>query len=155
MLDRTGMEVYTMSMNRLSRSDRVQILSLLVEGSSLRAITRITDKSINTVTKLLVDAGKACSEYQDKVMRNLQCRRIQLDEIWAFCYSKQKNVPDEKLGQLGYGDIWTWVALDPETKLVPSWFVGNRDIEHAYAFVADLKDRLANRVQITSDGHRP
>jgi IS1 family transposase len=144
-----------MSMNRLSRADRVHILSLLVEGSSLRSISRITGKSINTVTKLLVDAGKACSEYQDQVMRNLQCQRIQLDEIWAFSYAKEKNVPADKKGEIGYGDIWTWVAVDPDTKLVPSWFVGSRDFEHAYAFVADLKDRLANRVQITSDGHRP
>jgi len=144
-----------MSMNKLSRTDRAQILSLLVEGNSLRSVTRITGKSINTVSKLLVDAGRCFSEYQDRVMVNLRCQRIQVDEIWAFCYAKQKNVPEDKKGQIGYGDIWTWVAMDPETKLVPSWFVGLRDLEHAYAFIADLKDRLANRVQLTSDGHRP
>jgi IS1 family transposase/uncharacterized protein YerC len=142
-------------MNKLPRADRAQIISLLVEGNSLRAVTRITGKSINTVTKLLVDAGKACSEYQDKVMRNLTCRRIQVDEIWAFCYAKEKNVPAEMKGQIGVGDIWTWVAIDPDTKLVPSWFVGERDSDHAYAFIGDLATRLAHRVQLTSDGHRP
>jgi IS1 family transposase len=142
-------------MNKLPRDKRVQIISLLVEGNSLRAVTRIAGVSINTVTKLLVDAGRACSEYQDRVLVNLPCKRIQVDEIWAFCGSKQANVPENKKGHPDYGDIWTWVALDPETKLVPSWFVGSRDLEHAYAFIADLKDRLANRIQLTSDGHRP
>lgn len=95
------------------------------------------------MTKLLVDAGRACDEYQDRVLVNLSCKRIQVDQIWAFCHCKQANVPENKKGMPGYGDIWTRVALDPETKLVPSWFVGSGDLEHAYAFIADLKDRLA------------
>ena len=144
-----------MPMNKLSRADRVQILSLLVEGMSLRAITRISGKSINTVTKLLVDAGKCFSEHQDQKLRGLTCKRIELDEIWAFCYAKAANVPADKKGQLGYGDLWTWVAIDADTKLVPSWFVGDRDHVSARFFVEDLASRLVNRVQITSDGHRP
>ena len=142
-------------MNKLSRQQRVHIIKLLVEGNSLRAITRITGFSINTVSKLLVDAGRACSEYQDKVFVNLSCRRLQVDEIWAFCYAKQKNVETAKSAPATAGDVWTWVAMDAETKLVPSWFIGARDLEHARAFIADLADRLRYRVQLTTDGHRP
>lgn len=118
----------------------------------MRAASRIADVSINTVTKLLIDAGRACAEYQDRALRNLRCRRLQLDEIWAFCYSKQANIPVGKQGSAG--DIWTWTAIDAETKLIPSWYVGARDGEAALSFVTDLASRLANRVQITSDGHR-
>jgi IS1 family transposase len=118
----------------------------------MRATSRIADVSINTVTKLLIDAGKACSDYQDRVFRNLPCKRVQVDEIWAFCYAKQKNVPEEKKGAAG--DIWTWVALCADTKLVPSWFVGSRDAEHARALLTDLAGRVANRIQLTSDGFR-
>ncbi len=139
-------------MNKLNTAKRVSILSALVEGNSLRSTTRMTGCSINTVTKLLVDAGKACEEYQDKAMRNLTCQRVQCDEIWAFCYAKQKNVPADKQGVAGYGDVWTWVAIDADTKLIPTWIAGLRDVEHANAFMSDLAGRLANRIQLTTDG---
>jgi IS1 family transposase len=141
-------------MNRLAIEKRAQILALLVEGNSLRAVTRVADVSINTVSKLLVEAGRACAEYQDKAFRNLPCRRIQCDEIWSFCYAKEKNVPVDKRGTFGFGDVWTWVAIDPDTKLVPSFIVGNRGAYTAQAFMNDLAGRLANRVQLTTDGHR-
>jgi IS1 family transposase len=127
---------------------------MLVEGNSLRAITRMADCSINTVTKLLVDLGAACAEYQDRALVNLPCRRIQADEIWAFCYAKQKNVPTSKQGAFGYGDIWTWTALCADTKLVVSWIVGRRDAGCAHALIQDLAPRLRHRVQLTTDGHR-
>lgn len=139
-------------MNRLPIAKRTAILGMLVEGNSLRATSRICDVSINTVTKLLVDAGSACADYQDRALRNLKCKRIQCDEIWSFCYAKEKNVPAGKKGQFGYGDIWTWVAIDADTKLVPSFMVGNRDLRTARIFIDDLKSRLANRVQLTTDG---
>lgn len=139
-------------MNRLPLEKRAHILSLLVEGSSLRSASRIADCSINTVTKLLVDAGQAASEYQDQTLRNLPCKRVQVDEIWSFVYARAKNVPAGK--EHCAGDIWTWTALDAETKLVPSWQVGGRDIETAKRFVCDLAGRMANRIQLTSDGHR-
>ena len=141
-------------MNILPVEKRTQIINLLVEGNSMRATSRIADCSINTVTKLLIDVGAACSEYQDKAMRNLTCKRIQCDEIWAFCYCKEKNVAPEQEGILGFGDVWTWTAIDADTKLVPSFMVGKRDVEYAQAFVDDLASRLANRVQLTTDGHR-
>jgi IS1 family transposase len=144
-----------MRMNRLSIERRAQILGLLVEGNSLRAITRLTGVSINTVTKLLVDLGQACSEYQDKALRNLPCKRIQVDEIWAFCYAKQKNVPEDMKGQFGVGDVWTWTAICADTKLIPSWLVGDRGVETAKTFIADLASRMAGRIQLTSDGHGP
>jgi len=106
----------------------------------------------NTVVKLLRDIGIVCAEYQDTVLRNLNCKRIQCDEIWSFCYAKKKNVPEDKKGQFGYGDVWTWTALDPDSKLIVSWLVGLRDSFHAKMFINDLKDRLANRVQLTTDG---
>ncbi len=130
------------------------MLSVLVEGNSLRATARICDVAFNTVLKFVPEIGKACAEYQNRVFRNLTCKKIQCDEIWSFCYAKAKNVPDEKKGQFGYGDIWTWVAIDADTKLVPSWLVGNRDAETANIFMEDLASRLANRVQLTSDGLR-
>ncbi|MGC2459138.1 MAG: IS1 family transposase [Gallionellaceae bacterium] len=139
-------------MNVLPIAKRTQILNLLVEGNSMRATSRIADCSINTVTDLLVNVGMACSEYQDKAMRNLTCKRIQCDEIWAFCYCKQKNVAPEMEGVLGYGDVYTWTAIDPVTKLVPSFMVGKRTAEYAEAFIGDLKSRLAGRVQLTTDG---
>ncbi len=141
-------------MNRLSIQDRARILGLLVEGNSMRAASRLADVSINTVTKLLVDVGTACAEYQDKTLRNLPCKRIQCDEIWAFCGMKEKNVPEEHKGKLGYGDVYTWTALDPDTKLIASFLVGRRDYEYAEAFISDLAERLANRVQLTTDGHK-
>ncbi len=141
-------------MNRLSIERRAQILGCLVEGNSVRATCRITGAAKNTVVKLLVDVGMACAEYQNQTLRNLSCKRIQCDEIWSFCYAKKKNVPPELKNKFGYGDIWTWVAMCPDTKLVPSWIVGNRDIETATVFINDLASRLANRIQLTTDGLR-
>ena len=143
------------SMNRLSLQARARILGLLVEGNSMRATSRLADVSINTVTKLLVDVGTACSEYQDKALRNLSCKRIQCDEIWSFCGMKEKNVPEEKRGVVGLGDVYTWTAICSDTKLVPSFMVGKRDAEYAHIFIEDLASRLANRVQLTTDGHKP
>lgn len=142
-------------MNKLPNTRRTQILTLLCEGMSLRATSRVADASINTVTKLLVDAGKACAEYQDKTLRNLPCKRVQVDEIWAFVYAKAKNAPEDMKVAGQAGDIWTWTAICADTKLVPSWLVGSRDAEAALSFIDDLRGRLANRVQLTSDGHSP
>ncbi len=142
------------AMNRLPTAKRAAILGMLVEGNSLRATTRMAHVSINTVTKLLVDLGAACAEYQDEVLRHLSGRRIQADEIWAFCYAKQKNVPTDKLGTFGYVDIWTWTAICADTKLIPSWIVGRRDAGSAHALVQDLAGRLTHRVQLTTDGNR-
>lgn len=141
-------------MKKLSHAKRAQILHLLVEGNSLRAASRIADASINTVTKLLIDAGQACSAYQDHALRNLALKKLKLDEIWAFAYCKQRTVPFAKNAPEWAGDIWTWVAIDADTKLVPSWRIGDRSGATATEFVCDLSKRLANRVQITSDGHR-
>ena len=139
-------------MNRLSLQDRARILSCLVEGNSLRAITRMTGNSINTVTKLLVDLGTACGLYQNEALRNLPCKRLQLDEIWSFCYAKQKNVAPWREGVLGFGDVWTWTAICADTKIVPTWLVGQRNAFYANKFVADLAGRLAVRPQVTTDG---
>lgn len=144
---------YHKSMNKLSREKRTQIIHLLVEGNSMRATARISDVAFNSVAKLFVDAAVVCADYQDKAFRELTCKKLQLDEIWSFVYSKQKNTPYKKRDI--HGDIWTWVAIDADTKLVPSWRVGSRDAETAKEFVDDLASRLANRVQITSDGHGP
>jgi len=141
-------------MNKLSTQKRAQIIGMLVEGNSMRAVSRMADCSINTVTKLLVDVGTACAEYQDRVLRDLSCERIQCDEIWSFCYAKEKNVPEELKGQLGYGDVYTWTAMCADTKLVPSFMVGKRDAEYGNAFMQDLAMRLKNRVQLTTDGHK-
>jgi IS1 family transposase len=141
-------------MNRLSIEKRAQILHCIVEGNSLRATARLTDTAINTVVNLMIDAGKACSDYQDKAMRNLKCKRLQCDEIWSFVGCKEKNMPQEEKFQ-GRGDVWTWTALDSETKLVPCWYIGNRDASAAYHFMHDLSGRLTSRVQLTTDGHRP
>jgi len=141
-------------MNRLSTQERAQIVSALVEGNSLRAISRMTGASKVTILKLLADLGKACAEYQEKALRNLTCKRIQCDELWSFCYAKDKNVPEEKRGQFGFGDVWTWVALCADTKLVVTWAIGTRGAGTAYEFMHDLAARLANRVQLTTDGHR-
>ena len=141
-------------MNRLAVEKRAQILGCLVEGNSIRATCRMTGAAKNTVTKLLVDVGASCSKYQDQALRNLNCQLIQVDELWAFCYAKQKNVPEEKRGQFGYGDVWTWTAICPDSKLAVSWMVGGKDVKWASAFMNDLAGRLANRVQLSSDGHR-
>jgi len=141
-------------MNKLSIEKRVQIIGLLVEGNSLRAASRLSGCSINTVTKLLVDAGAACADYQDKTLRNLTCNRIQCDEIWSFCYAKEKNVPDNLKGTFGYGDVYTWTALCADTKLIINFLVGRRDSHFAKLFIDDLASRLKNRVQVTTDGHK-
>jgi IS1 family transposase len=141
-------------MNRLPLAKRAQILNFLVEGNSLRAASRLADVSINTVYKLLIDAGEACLAYQDQAFRNLSCKRLQLDEIWSFIYTKQRKVMLAKKAPETAGDVWTWVAICADTKLVPSWRVGDRSGATAIEFVCDLSSRLANRVQITSDGHR-
>ncbi len=141
-------------MNRLSTERRSQILSALVEGNSIRATCRMTGTSKNTVTKLLADLGQVCHEYQDEVLRDLPCTRLECDEIWSFCYAKQKNVPEDKKGIFGYGDVWTFTAICADTKLVPTWWFGPQKEEVAYQFMRDLASRLANRAQITTDGHR-
>ena len=140
-------------MNKLSLEKKTQVISALVEGNSIRATCRMTGVAKGTTTRLLESVGKACAKYQDKTLRNLPLKTIQCDEIWAFCYAKEKNLPDKLKGRFGFGDIWTWVAIDAETKLVPSWCVGLRDAVYAHKFMNDLKSRLSNRVQITSDGH--
>jgi IS1 family transposase len=141
-------------MNKLDREARSRILHLLCEGNSLRAVTRLTGTSKKAVSKLMVDAGQAAAWYQDRVFVNLTCKRIQVDEIWAFVYAKQKNVPLAKKAPPQAGDVWTWTAIDADTKLIPSWFVGGRDSDAAMIFMEDLASRLANRVQLTSDGHK-
>ena len=141
-------------MNTLTTQKRAQIIAALVEGNSLRSTSRMTGASKVTILKLLADLGQACAEYQDKTLRNLTCKRIQCDEIWQFCYAKAKNVPADKRDTFGFGDVWTWVAIDPDTKLVVSWCVGSRGAGTAHDFMHDLAGRLANRVQLTTDGHR-
>jgi IS1 family transposase len=154
MLTKRARSRIVVSMKRLDKTDRAQILHLLCEGMSIRAIARTTGASKTTITKLVVDAGMAAAWYQDRVFRNLTCKRIQVDEIWNFVYAKQKNVSTAKAPPDGAGDVWTWTAIDAETKLMPSWFVGGRDSDSAIIFMDDLAGRLANRVQLTSDGHR-
>src|SRR5690606_6702171 len=141
-------------MNKLPLKTRVQILTMLCEGSSMRSISRVADVSINTVSKLLVDAGKFCADLHDREVRNVKAKRVQCDEIWSFTAAKQKNVPNMKNAVAGAGDTWTWTALDSDSKLIISWLVGGRDGEYALAFMDDVKDRLANRVQLTTDGHK-
>lgn len=141
-------------MNRLTKEKRVQVVKALVEGVGINAITRMTDVSKNTVLKLLADLGNACAIYQDKVLRDLQCKRIECDEIWSFVFAKQKNVKPALRDTFGYGDVYTWVAIDAETKLVPCWYVGRRDGQCAMEFIKDLASRLRYRVQLTTDGHK-
>jgi IS1 family transposase len=141
-------------MNKLSAQRRAQVVAALVEGNSIRATCRMTGTAKGTVLRLLVELGEVCSIYQDEVLRNLQSRRIECDEIWSFCHSKAKNVPEEHRGELGYGDVWTWTAICADTKLVPCWLVGERNGVDAAAFIADLASRLTHRVQLTTDGLR-
>ena len=140
--------------NRLSTEKRAEVIGCLTEGMSVRATTRVTGVAKNTIVKLLADLGTACANYQDTAFRNLDCKRIEADETWAFCYAKQKNVPQDFQGTFGYGDVWTWVALDADTKLVPSWLVGERTTEDCYTFMRDLRSRLlpGQRIQLTTDG---
>jgi IS1 family transposase len=142
-------------MNKLDRKTRAQILHLLCEGQSIRAITRLTGCSKNTVAKLLVEAGHACAAYQDKHLRNLTCQRVQMDEIWSFVYAKAANVKGAKAAPETAGDVWTWTAICADTKLIVSWLLADRTLDSALTFTHDLEGRLANRVQLTSDGHAP
>ncbi|MEX2451631.1 MAG: IS1 family transposase [Rhodospirillales bacterium] len=142
-------------MNKLPLKTRVQILSMLCEGSSMRSISRVTGVSFNTVVKLLTDAGEACAAYHDEHVRGVKSERVQCDEIWSFCYAKAKNVPAAKNAPEGAGDVWTWTALDADSKMILSWLVGGRDADCANTFMQDVAGRLANRVQLTTDGHGP
>lgn len=141
-------------MNKLPIQTRIKILNRVYEGSSLRSISRITGASINTVSKLLEDAGEVCSAFHDEHVRNVKAKRVQVDEIWAFIYAKDKNVATAKAAPAGAGDAWTWTALAAESKLIVSFFIGGRDGDCAKWFMDDVADRLATRVQLTSDGHK-
>jgi IS1 family transposase len=141
-------------MNKLPLEKRVQILSMLCEGSSMRSVSRVADVSINTVSKLLVGAGRACAAFHDEKLRDVKARRVQVDEIWSCTAAKQKNVPAMKKSVEGAGDTWTWTAIEADSKLLITWLVGGRDSDYAIAFMDDLRDRLANRVQLTSDGQK-
>ena len=143
-----------MIMNKLDRDTRAKILTLLCEGMSIRAITRVTGCGKNTAARLLVDAGMACAAYQDRVLRNLPCKRVQVDEIWSFVYAKNVNVRRAKNAPVDAGDVWTWTAICADTKLLASFYIGDRTFASARVFIDDLKERLANRIQLTSDGHR-
>ncbi len=142
-------------MNKLTNEKRAQILGCLVEGMGVKATARIADVSHVTVLKFIGDLGKACSEYMDKTLRNLSCKRIQVDEVWSFVYAKQKNEADTKRTYDHAGDVWTWIAIDPQTKLIPCYYVGSRNAECANEFIGDLASRLSHRIQLTSDGHKP
>ena len=142
------------TMNTLTKDKRIQILGMLVEGSSMRTISRVVDVSINTVTKLLVEAGQACAAFHDEKVRNVQASKVQCDEIWSFLYAKQKNVRGATAAPEEAGDVWTWTALESDSKLILSWMVGGRDAGYATEFMQDLAARLATRVQLTTDGHR-
>lgn len=141
------------SMNRLSTEKRAQIIGCLVEGNSIRATVRMTGAAKNTIVKLLADLGEACAEYQDGVLVDLPCEVVEADEIWAYCYAKQKNVPEQFKGSPGYGDVWTFTAVCADTKLVPSWLVGERTAYDAEFFLSDLARRMAGRIQLSTDGH--
>jgi hypothetical protein len=146
--------MYDEVMNKLRKEKQGQVVAALVEGNSIRSTCRMTGVAKGTILKLLVDLGKACAEYQDKAFRNLTCSKIQVDEIWAFVYAKEKNLPKNKEGRFGYGDVWTFTAIDAESKLVPTWHIGNRDIADATIFMKDLAGRLKKKVQLTTDGHK-
>jgi IS1 family transposase len=141
-------------MNKLPLAKRVQILAMLCEGSSMRSISRVCDVSLNTVSKLLIEAGQACEAHHDVTVRNVTSKRVQCDEVWSFCYAKQKNATPEQKA-IGAGDVWTWTGLDADSKLILSWVVGGRDASFALALMDDLRSRLASRVQLTTDGHAP
>ena len=141
-------------MNKLSTAKRTAVVAALVEGCSIRATVRMTGVAKNTVAKLLLDLGSACTKYQDETLRNLPCRRLQCDEIWSFVGAKDKNISTAEQ-KFGRGSVWTWTALCADIKLVPSWLVGTRDLGSAYTFMHDVADRLSHRVQLTTDGHKP
>jgi IS1 family transposase len=142
-------------MNKLPLAKRVQILSMLCEGSSMRSVSRFVDVSFNTIDKLLQDAGVACAEFHDRAVRGVKSQRVQCDQIWSFVHAKAKNVATAKAAPQGAGDVWTWTALDADHKLILSWKVGGRDASYALALMDDVRGRLANRVQLTTDGHTP
>lgn len=154
MLDAKHESSYAMRMNKLPLAKRTQILAMLCEGSSMRSISRITDVSINTVSKLLVEAGEACLAIHDENVRNVKASRIQCDEIWSFCYAKEKTAKTLKDRPEGAGDVWTWTALDADTKMIVSFYVGDRGSDSAIELMDDLRARLANKVQLTTDGHK-
>jgi len=141
-------------MNRLKPDKQKQVIAALVEGNSIRATCRMTGVAKGTVLKLLADIGTACAEYQNEHLRDLTCNKIQCDEIWSFCYSKNKNVPKDKEGKFGYGDVWTWTGICADSKLVPSFYIGTRDLTSAKVFMKDLASRMKHRIQITTDGHK-
>lgn len=141
-------------MDKLSSAKRAKILTTVVEGVSIGAIARMTGASKNTIVKLPADAGQACAEFQDKHLRRLTCKRLQVDEIWSFVHAKAKNVPTAKAAPEVAGDVWTWTAIDADTELIPSFFVGGRDAYAANVFMRDLAGRLANRLQLSSDGRK-
>ena len=142
-----------MGMNKLSTAERVQIVSCLVEGNSINSTCRITGRSKHTVLKLLADLGTACQKFHDKHVRELPCKRIQVDEIWGFCHCKQKNVKPALKGVFGIGDVWTWVAVDADTKLIVAYLIGTRNVDAATDFMHDVADRVTGRIQLTSDAH--
>src|SRR4051812_43856682 len=154
MLDPKHKSSDTRGMNKLPLQTRVQILQMLCEGSSMRSISRVTGVSINTVSKLLVDAGEVCAAFHDKTVRGIKSTAVQCDEIWSFSYAKQKNVKFAKAAPEAAGDVWKWTAIDADSKLIVSWHVGDRSAQTATSFMGDLKARLANRVQLTTDGHK-
>ncbi len=154
MLARACKRIILARMRQLNTAERARIVSALVEGNSIRAISRITGFSRNAIDKLLTDLGRNASIYQDRTFRGLKCKRVQCDEIWSFVGAKQKNTTEETRAA-GWGDVWTWVAMDADTKLVPCWYVGTRDAGAAYHFMHDLADRLSHRVQLTTDGYKP
>jgi IS1 family transposase len=141
-------------MNNLNAHKQKQVISALVEGNSILATVRMTGVAKNTIVKLLAQIGPACEKFQNEPLRNLPCKRVQCDEVWSFCYAKQKNVPHDLQGQFGYGDVWTWTALCADTKLICSWKIGTRGASTAYSFMHDLAGRMASRIQLTTDGHR-
>lgn len=154
MLDAKHESSYNRGMNKLPLAKRVQILNMLVEGSSMRSISRVADVSINTVSKLLIEAGQACASFHYATVRNVRAKRVQCDEIWSFCYAKQKNVDKAKAAPVGAGNVWTWTALDSDSKMILSWMVGDRSAETANFFMDDLANRVAGRMQLTTDGHK-
>jgi IS1 family transposase len=141
-------------MNRLTPAKQAQVIAALVEGNSIRATVRMTGASKNAIQRLMAELGPACERFQNRALRNLPCKKVQCDEIWSFCYAKQKNVPADKQGQFGVGDVWTWTALCADTKLICSWKIGTRGASTAYALMHDLAGRLNHRIQLTTDGHR-
>lgn len=143
-----------LTMNQLSTAKRVQVISALVEGNSIRSTCRMTGVAKDTVLRLLAEIGAACAHFQDICLTDLPCRRLQCDEIWSYCHTKEKNLSDARKGTFGYGDVWTWTGICADTKLVPTWLVGLRDAEYASVFMHDLARRLTHRVQLTTDGHR-